>query len=68
MGVSMFWQQKMTPITDSKQKVMMMFMPIVFTAIFASFPAGLVLYWLTNNLLTIGEDYLRKSFFSTKKI
>ncbi|MCF7899060.1 YidC/Oxa1 family insertase periplasmic-domain containing protein [Candidatus Babeliales bacterium] len=60
MGGSMILQQLMAPVTDSKQKVMMLFMPVVFTAIFINFPAGLVLYWLTNNLLTVGEDYLRK--------
>ncbi|MFA5075416.1 MAG: YidC/Oxa1 family insertase periplasmic-domain containing protein [Candidatus Babeliales bacterium] len=60
MGGSMILQQLIAPVTDSKQKVMMLFMPIIFTAIFINFPAGLVLYWLTNNLLTVGEDYLRK--------
>lgn len=64
MGVSMIWQQKMTPSVDEKQKFIMWFMSIVFTVIFAKFPAGLVLYWLMNNLISIGEDYLRKYFFS----
>ncbi|MCK4651317.1 membrane protein insertase YidC [Candidatus Babeliales bacterium] len=68
MGISMFWQQKLTPVADSKQKVMMMFMPIIFTALFASFPAGLVLYWLTNNLLTIGETYIGNTFLKSKKL
>jgi YidC/Oxa1 family membrane protein insertase len=36
---------------------MMMLMPIVFTFIFIQFPAGLVLYWLVNNLLSIGQQY-----------
>jgi len=63
MGVSMFIQQRMTPVADSKQKVMMMFMPLILTAVFINFPAGLVLYWLTNNLLTIGEDFLRKKYY-----
>jgi len=60
MGLTMFWQQRLSPVTDSKQRVMMMFMPIVVTAVFINFPAGLVLYWFTNNLLTVGEDLLRK--------
>jgi YidC/Oxa1 family membrane protein insertase len=63
MGLSMMWQQSMQPVTDEKQRFMMFFMAIVMTVVFASFPAGLVLYWLMNNLLTIGEDYLRKLFF-----
>ena len=64
MGLTMLWQQKMTPVVDEKQRLMMMFMPIVMTAIFINFPAGLVLYWLTNNVLTVGEDLLRKRIFS----
>jgi YidC/Oxa1 family membrane protein insertase len=63
MGASMLLQQSMTPVMDSKQKVMQFFMPLIFTAIFINFPAGLVLYWLTNNVLMLGEDYLRKVVF-----
>ena len=37
---------------------MMMFMPLIFTVIFINFSAGLVLYWLVNNLLSIGQQYL----------
>ncbi len=58
MGASMFFQQKMTPTTgDPTQAKMMMMMPIVFTFIFINFPSGLVLYWLVNNLLSIGQQY-----------
>jgi YidC/Oxa1 family membrane protein insertase len=58
MGLSMLIQQKMTPSTmDPKQAKIMMFMPIVFTFMFLSFPAGLVLYWLVNNLLAIAQQY-----------
>ena len=64
MGLSMMWQQKMTPVADDKQRMMMFFMAIVMTVVFANFPAGLVLYWLMNNLLTIAEDYVRKYFFA----
>jgi len=59
MGASMFLQQWLTPAQgDPTQQRMMMFMPLVFTFMFLKFPAGLVLYWLVNNLLTIGQQYL----------
>ncbi len=59
MGVSMFVQQKMTPVSgDPRQAKIMMMLPIVFTAMFWNFPAGLVLYWLTNNVLTIGQQHI----------
>lgn len=60
MGVTMLWQQVMTPSADEKQKVMMYFVSIVVTALFVNFPAGLVLYWTTNNVITIAEDYFRR--------
>ncbi len=60
MGASMLLQQKMTPTTtaDPMQQRMMMLMPVVFTFMFINFPAGLTLYWLVNNVLTIGQQYL----------
>lgn len=59
MGVSMLIQQKMTPtVGDPRQARLMMFMPIVFTFMFLSFPSGLVLYWLVNNVLSIAQQYL----------
>ena len=59
MGVTMFLQQKMTPTNmDPTQAKIMLLMPVVFTFMFLNFPAGLVLYWLTNNLLTILQQYL----------
>ncbi len=59
MGASMFVQQWLTPAQgDPTQQRMMMFMPIVFTVFFFKMPAGLVLYWLVNNVLTIGQQYL----------
>jgi YidC/Oxa1 family membrane protein insertase len=59
MGASMFLQQWLTPAqADPTQQRMMMLMPVVFTFMFRNFPAGLVLYWLVNNLLTIGQQYL----------
>lgn len=60
MGVTMLWQQAMTPSSDEKQKVMMYFVSIVMTVLFANFPVGLVLYWTMNNILTLVEDYFRK--------
>lgn len=59
MGITMFIQQKLTPSTmDPMQAKMMMAMPVVFTFMFLNFPAGLVIYWLVNNLLTIFQQYL----------
>ena len=59
MGASMFLQQWLTPAqADPTQQRMMMLMPVVFTFMFRNFPAGLVLYWLVNNVLTIGQQYL----------
>ncbi len=58
MGITMVIQQKMTPSAmDPKQAKMMMMMPIVFTFLFLTFPAGLVLYWLINNLIGIIQQY-----------
>jgi YidC/Oxa1 family membrane protein insertase len=58
MGATMVLQQKMTPATgDPRQAQIMMFMPVVFTALFLSFPSGLVVYWTVNNVLTIGHQY-----------
>jgi YidC/Oxa1 family membrane protein insertase len=58
MGASMFIQQKMTPTPgDPTQAKIMMLLPIVFTFMFINFPSGLVLYWLVNNILSIGQQY-----------
>jgi len=58
MGASMFLQQWMTPSAgDPNQRKMMMLMPIMFTFMFVSFPAGLTVYWLVNNILSIGQQY-----------
>lgn len=63
MGASMFIQQKMTPTAgDPRQAKMMLYlMPTMFTFMFWSFPSGLVLYWLVNNLLQIGQQYWLQS-------
>jgi len=62
MGATMFIQQKMTPSNmDPVQAKMMLALPFVFTIMFLSFPSGLVLYWLLNNILTIGQQmYINK--------
>lgn len=58
MGGTMIIQQAMTPATgDPMQQKMMMLMPLVFTVMFVNFPAGLVLYWLVNNVLSIAQQY-----------
>jgi YidC/Oxa1 family membrane protein insertase len=57
MGATMFLQQKLNPsIGDPTQQKIMMMLPIVFTFLFMSFPAGLVLYWTVNNILTISQQ------------
>ena len=58
MGISMFIQQRMSPpMGDPTQAKVMMFMPIVFTFLFARFPSGLVLYWLVNNLFSLAQQW-----------
>lgn len=58
MGLTMFIQQKMSPgVTDPVQQKIFLAMPILFTFLFLSFPSGLVLYWLTNNILGIIQQY-----------
>ncbi len=63
MGATMFWQQKMTPaMGDPMQQKLMLFMPIIFTFLFLNFPSGLVIYWLFNNILSIGQQsYINKT-------
>jgi YidC/Oxa1 family membrane protein insertase len=59
MGLTQFINQKMTPTTgDSTQQRMMLIMPVIMTIFFINFPSGLVLYWLTNNVLQIGQQYI----------
>jgi YidC/Oxa1 family membrane protein insertase len=59
MGVSMFVQQKMTPMTgDPRQAKMMLVMPFVFTFMFLNLPSGLVLYWFVSNVLQILQQKL----------
>jgi YidC/Oxa1 family membrane protein insertase len=62
MGATMFIQQKMTPtMGDPMQAKIMLVMPVVFTFLFLNFPAGLVIYWLFNNVISIGQQvYINK--------
>ncbi|MGE3245492.1 MAG: membrane protein insertase YidC [Beijerinckiaceae bacterium] len=58
MGVSMFVQMKMNPEpTDPVQKTMFAWMPVIFTFMLGSFPAGLVIYWTWNNILSVAQQY-----------
>ncbi len=58
MGASMFLQQKLTPAPgDPTQAKVMMFMPLIFTVLFLGFPSGLVVYWLVNNVISIGQQW-----------
>ena len=64
MGASMFVQQKLNPTPpDPMQAKVMKLLPIIFTFFFLWFPAGLVLYWVVNNLLSIGQQW-----YITRKI
>ncbi|MBK2126268.1 membrane protein insertase YidC [Fangia hongkongensis] len=69
MGISMFVQQKISPTSaDPTQAKIMMFMPVIFTVFFASFPAGLVLYWLTNNCISILQQwYITRKYTQEQK-
>ncbi len=59
MGASMFIQMKLNPTPpDPMQARVMQFMPVIFTVFFLWFPAGLVLYWVVNNILSISQQYV----------
>jgi len=69
MGASMWYQQKLTPntMTDPMQQKIFQFLPVVMTLFFLTFPAGLVLYWLVNNLFTIGQQFVINSAYAKQK-
>jgi YidC/Oxa1 family membrane protein insertase len=68
MGATMFIQQKITPTTmDPTQAKIMLVLPIGMTFLFVNFPAGLVLYWMTNNILTITQQLVTDRFLLTDK-
>ncbi|MGF6480820.1 membrane protein insertase YidC [Paraburkholderia sp. JPY419] len=68
MAVSMFLQTKLNPTPpDPVQAKMMMFMPIAFSVMFFFFPAGLVLYYVVNNVLSIAQQYYITRMMGTSK-
>lgn len=69
MGATMLIQQKLNPAPpDPVQAKMMMFLPIVFTALFWNFPSGLVLYWIVNNTLSIlQQSYITQKYSEEKQ-
>ena len=75
MGITMFVQQKLNPAPmDPVQAKVMSVLPVVFTIFFAFFPAGLVLYWVANNILSIAQQWVitrniekTSSYATTKK-
>jgi len=70
MGVTMLIQHKLNPTpVDPMQAKMMMILPLVFTVFFAFFPAGLVLYWVVNNTLSIAQQaYITKVVMEKKAV
>ena len=67
MGITMWFQMKMNPEpTDPVQKTMFAWMPLIFTFMLGSFPAGLVIYWAWNNLLSVSQQYLIMKKMGTK--
>jgi len=71
MGASMWFQQKSTPttVTDPMQQKIFQWLPVVMTLFFLTFPSGLVLYWLVNNIFTIGQQYIiNRSYENYKRL
>lgn len=67
MAVSMFVQTKLNPTPpDPLQAKIMMWMPIVFSVMFFFFPAGLVLYWVVNNILSIAQQWQINQMFAKR--
>jgi len=69
MGASMWYQQKLTPntMTDPMQQKIFQYLPVVMTLFFLTFPAGLVLYWLVNNLFTIAQQLVINMAYAKQK-
>ena len=69
MGASMWFQQRITPsnFSDPLQEKIFKFFPVIMTVFFIYFPAGLVLYWLVNNLFTIGQQYFINHMYAKYK-
>lgn len=69
MGASMWYQQRITPntMTDSTQQKIFQWLPVVMTLFFIYFPAGLVLYWLVNNIFTIAQQFIINKAYAKHK-
>ena len=69
MAITMFIQTSLNPPpTDPLQAKMMKLMPVIFSVMFFFFPAGLVLYWVVNNILTIAQQwYINKTIEKQRK-
>jgi YidC/Oxa1 family membrane protein insertase len=70
MGLTQFWQQRITPATgaDPAQQKMMMVMPAVMTIMFITLPAGALVYYTVSNLLRIGQQYLTNSIIGPPNV
>jgi len=69
MGITQYISQKMTPTSaDPQQARMMLIMPVLMTFLFMNFQSGLVLYWLTSNVLQIGQQYIMNRMMKKKKM
>lgn len=66
MGITMFLHQRITPttFTDPMQEKIMKFLPLIFTFFFVTFPAGLTLYWFTNNVASIVQQFYVNKLFA----
>jgi len=69
MGASMWFQQRITPnnFTDPLQEKIFKWFPVIMTIFFVYFPSGLVLYWLVNNVFTIGQQYFINHMYTKQK-
>ncbi|WP_033618791.1 membrane protein insertase YidC [Helicobacter pylori] len=69
MGASMYWHQSVTPntMTDPMQAKIFKLLPLLFTIFLITFPAGLVLYWTTNNILSVLQQLIINKVLENKK-
>jgi YidC/Oxa1 family membrane protein insertase len=69
MGITMYIHQRLTPTNfqDPMQEKIFKFLPVIFTIMMATFPAGLVLYWTTNNILSILQQWIINKIMESKK-
>lgn len=70
MGATMYLQQRITPsnFTDPMQEKLFKWLPVIFTVFFLFFPAGLVLYWLVNNIISIAQQWLVNKQMQKQKL